>query len=584
MPDTGLIVILDERTRVDWSAAVAEHAAVVLVPESRMTPKLRRSVDAARGAFGRERVLDTYQAFTPQVLSDAVHWLREQGAERIELRADPRHWDIARIGISLSREPGIALTDLDGIRADERTEPYRLENEDRTGVIVILDTDSPRFDWDIVAFHRRACVVLAEDSGNPRIQAELAAATATFEETGTLGNITGFAWDESMARSAIDWLRGAGMERVEIWAGAHHHAKIQSTLSALDEAATICTHDGRPFEEDDERGQEIGVLAFFGNELLDGPDWDVIADQRGACVIIPQRAEDALNGWSIADAVSIFKDWGTPLRVADGSIDAENLRRAIAWLRKKGTPYIEVWADRGLHPEIRALIEHLGEDARFCDIDGVTEEPERALMQQRSKTTSTLLVIAADAVFTEATVELGSFERLIVDEIGWDIGRPITGARALAGWERRVAMLCGAVRPGMTAVIASPHPAMRRAAIRMLSAIPHVGMKDAVQLGEWDSDNVVNFTARLVENAKERGGRGPERIVIVVREDAEFVEDALYRSTTALDESRVEIITVDPQLGLLERHVTAFWSEKDAAAHAANLRAILAERESSEPF
>ncbi|MGF2949491.1 hypothetical protein [Microbacterium alcoholitolerans] len=51
-----------------------------------------------------------------------------------------------------------------------------------------------------------------------------------------------------------------------------------------------------------------------------------------------------------------------------------------------------------------------------------------------------------------------------------------------------------------------------------------------------------------------------------------------------LDEARVEIIAVDPQLGLSERHVTAFWREKDAAAHAANLKAILAERESTEPF
>lgn len=583
MPD-GLIVILDEAASVEWVAAAAEYEAVVLVPESQMTPALRRSVDAARSAFGRERVLDSYQPFSPQILGDAVHWLREREVERIELRVDPRHFDIARIGISLSREPGVFLTDLDGIRAGERAEPYRLVNEDRTGVIVILDDGSPRFDWDALAFHRRACVVLAEDSENPRVQAEITAAEATFEETGVRGNVTRFAWDEAIARTAIDWLRAGGMERFEVWAADRHRDEIQATLRALGETAVICTHDGRPFEEDDERGQEIGVLAFFGHDILDGPDWDSLADERGACVIIPQRAEDALNDWSIADAASIFKERGVPLRVGDASIDADNIRHAIAWLRKKGTPYVEVWADKGLHREIRALIEHLGEDARFCDIDGQTEEPEKALMQQRTKTTSTLLVIAVDAIFTEATAELGPFEQLIVDQVGWDIGRPITGARALAGWERRVAMLCGAVRPGMTAVIASPHPAMRRAASRVLTAVPFVGMKDVVQLAEWDSDNVVNFAARVVETAKERGGRGPERIVIMVREDAEFVEDALYRATTALDEARVEIMTVDPQLGLLERDVTLLWSEKDAAAHAANLRAILAERESTEPF
>lgn len=451
MPD-GLVVILDEMTSVDWEATAVEQAAVVLVPESRMTRAVRRSVDAARNAFGRERVLDTHQAFTPQILADAVRWLRERKVERIELRADPRHFDIARIGISLSREPGIVVADLNGVRAD---------------------------------------------SGE---------------------------------------------------------------------------------------GREIGVLAFFGHEILEAPDWETVAAERGACVIIPQRVEDALNAWSIADAVTTFKERRVPLRVTDDSIDAENLQRAIAWLRKKGTPYIEVWADPGMHREIRALIEHIGEDARFCDIDGQTEEPEKALMQQRSKTTSTLLIIAADAVFTEATKPVGPFEQLIVDEVGWDTGRPIMGARALAGWERRVTMLCGAVRPGMTAVIASPHPSMRRAAIRMLSAVPFVGMKDAKQLEEWDSDCVINFAGRVVENAKERGGRGPQRIVIVVRENDEFVEDALSRAAWMLDEARVEIMNVDPQLGLLEGHVTSFWSEEDAAAHAANLQAILAERENTEPF
>lgn len=326
MPD-GLIVVLDDLTSVDWSDAASEHTAVVLVPASRMTPKARRSVDAARNAFGRERVLDSYQAFTPQVLADAVRWLREREAERIEVRADPRHWDACRVAISFSREPGIYLHDLNGV------------------------------------------------------------------------------------------------------------------------------------------------------------PWDAEAREH------------------------------------------------------------------------------------------------------RPLTTSTLLMVAADAVFTPIC-ELGFFEELLLEESGGWEQRAIEQCRAVNGWERRLIMLHSALRPAMTVILAEPgvRP-MHRAATRMLNAVPDRGLRARHTLGEaWTSDAIVNDAARVVENAKARGGRGPERIVIVVRESAEFVEDALSRAAWMLDDARVEVVNVDPQLGLLERHVTAFWSEEDAAAHAANLQAILAERESTEPF
>lgn len=325
MPERGLIVLADDATAVDWELAAVEYGQVVLLPIGRVTRTFTVTVDKVRQAFGREHTLDSRRAFTPQTLQDAVHWLREEEASVIELRADPRHWDRCRVAMSFTREAGVILTDLDG---------------------------------------------LPEDS-----------------------------------------------------------------------------------------------------------------------------------------------------------------------------------------------------EAR----------------ERRPRTTSTLLIIAADAVFTDVKKPLGPFEQLIADELGWG-QRVIPGTRALAGWERRVAMLCGAVRPGMTAVLASPHPEMHRAAARVLTAVPHVGVKGAKALEEWDSDNVINAAGRMVEEAKAQGGRGPRRIVIVVRESAEFVQDALYRATTALDEARVEIVAVDPLLGLLERDVTMLWDEADAAAHAANLAAILNEREDTGPL
>lgn len=324
-PTRGLIVIVDDTTGVDWGAAARDHGAAVLVPVSRMTPGVRRSVEAARRAFGRERVLDTHQPFTPQILADAAHWLRGQGAERIELRADPRHWDLARVAIS-----------------------------------------------------------------------------------------------------------------------------------------------------------------FNGDKML------------------------------------------------------------------------------------------------LFDLEGVPWDTEAR--EHRSLTTSTLLLIAADAVFPSATQPLGPFEQLLADEVGWDDTRPIVGTRVLAGWERRVMMLCGAVRAAMTAVLATPHVAMIQASARIMTAVPHVGLKDGKMLEEWDSDNVINIAGRIVEQAKNRGGRGPQRIVIVVREKPGFVEDALSRAAWLLDEARVEIVNVDPILGLLERDVSLLWDEDDAAAHASNLAAIMAEREDTEPL
>lgn len=115
MPRTGLIVVLDNPGPVDWELMATEHTAVVILPVRRMTADVLRAVRAARAAFGREPVLDSYQGFTPPTLVDAVAWLRERGVERIELRAAPARWNEARVAISFAREPGISLHGLDGV-------------------------------------------------------------------------------------------------------------------------------------------------------------------------------------------------------------------------------------------------------------------------------------------------------------------------------------------------------------------------------------------------------------------------------------------------------------------------------------
>lgn len=325
MPERGLIVIVEDSTTVAWESACIDYEAVVLLPVGRVNSAVEAQFDAAEAEFEPETVWAVRESFTPQTLTHAARWLREKEASVIELRADPRHWDLCRVALSFAREPGVILTDLDGV------------------------------------------------------------------------------------------------------------------------------------------------------------PWDAEAREH------------------------------------------------------------------------------------------------------RPLTTSTLLVIAADAIFTPIR-ELGFFEELLLEEAGGWEQRAIAECRAVSGWERRVAMLHGAVRPAVTAILAEPHHAMGRAAIRILPAVPYVGMKDAKQLEEWNADSVINCAGRVVETAKNRGGRGPERIVLVVRESAEWVEDALARAAWMLDEARVEIIAVDAALGLLERDIALLWGEEDAAAHAANLAAILAERETTEPF
>ncbi|WP_447947953.1 hypothetical protein [Microbacterium maritypicum] len=304
-------------------------------------------------------------------------------------------------------------------------------------------------------------------------------------------------------------------------------------------------------------------------------DWDVAAASYIAVVLLPAATVNAEVAEVLAGGIEAF---GTDGRCSVGeSFTPQTLAKAAGWLREQGAERIELRADPRHCDMARVAVSFTRETGiSLTDLGGVPGDVEAR--EHRALTTSTLLIVAADAVFTPIR-ELGFFEELLLEEAGGWEQRAIAECRAVSGWERRVAMLHGAVRPAMTAILAEPHRAMVRAAMRILPAVPYVGMKDAKQLEEWDSDCVMNFAGRVVETAKARGGRGPERIVVVVRESDEWVEDALGRAAWMLDEARVEIISVDACLGLLERDIALLWSEEDAAAHASNLAAILADRQ-----
>ncbi len=323
-----------------------------------------------------------------------------------------------------------------------------------------------------------------------------------------------------------------------------------------------------------------GLIVLVDSATL--VDWARAATEYTALVLLPAAKVDARVARVLAEGIESF---GTDGRCSVGeAFTPQTLAEAAGWLREQGVERIELRADPRHWDEARVAISFAREPGTYLhDLDGVPWDAEAR--EHRSLTTSTLVMVAADAVFTPIR-ELGFFEELLLEEAGGWEQRAIEQCRAVNGWERRLVMLHSALRPAMTVILAEPgvRP-MHRAATRMLNAVPDRGLRARHTLGEaWTSDGVVNDAARVVETAKARGGRGPERIVIVVRESDEWVQDALYRATTALDEARVEIVAVDPALGLLERDVTLFWSEEDAAAHAANLAAIMAERDDNGPL
>lgn len=88
----------------------------------------------------------------------------------------------------------------------------------------------------------------------------------------------------------------------------------------------------------------------------------------------------------------------------------------------------------------------------------------------------TLLVIDDGAFFADTRLDyspLDRWERAVVDEAGgWDGGAPVY-RRALASWREHLMGVLALLRPEVIAVTQAPAFAPRRAAARVMSALPH---------------------------------------------------------------------------------------------------------------
>ncbi|EXJ50741.1 hypothetical protein [Microbacterium sp. MRS-1] len=88
----------------------------------------------------------------------------------------------------------------------------------------------------------------------------------------------------------------------------------------------------------------------------------------------------------------------------------------------------------------------------------------------------TLLVIDDGAFFADTQRDyspLDRWERAVVDEAGgWDGSAPVY-RRALASWRARLMEVLALLRPDVIAVTQQPSFAPRRAAARVMSALPH---------------------------------------------------------------------------------------------------------------
>ncbi|MBN9209573.1 MAG: hypothetical protein J0H96_13070 [Microbacterium ginsengisoli] len=159
----------------------------------------------------------------------------------------------------------------------------------------------------------------------------------------------------------------------------------------------------------------------------------------------------------------------------------------------------------------------------------------------------TLLVIDDGAFFADTQLDyspLDRWERAVVDEAGgWDEGAPVY-RRALASWRERLMEVLALLRPDTIAVTQAPAFAPRRAAARVMSALPHRRVVTAMLPV---ADGGVGALAYAVGQV---AGEPFARVVILTGQRGSGDLDALH-SEVAWRHGVVPLIVNAGRLGLL---------------------------------
>ena len=174
-------------------------------------------------------------------------------------------------------------------------------------------------------------------------------------------------------------------------------------------------------------------------------------------------------------------------------------------------------------------------------------------------TITTLALHVRALAFAREAVSLSPFAQLVVDEVG-GMQRGVSGLYQLRDAGERLLRLHGAVQPDELLMWGDAGETREKfAASRMLTAVPRTSVHGAVFLHDNDGEGLANG----LHFAMQQSGRIPERLIVIMNEDAVFEEAFTDRARWLLDVPEVITRRVDREIGLLERDWLAVAPQAD---------------------
>lgn len=173
----------------------------------------------------------------------------------------------------------------------------------------------------------------------------------------------------------------------------------------------------------------------------------------------------------------------------------------------------------------------------------------------------TLLVLDDGALFADTDVDYAPLDRwecAVVEETGgWDAMAPMH-RRVLASWREKLMSLLALVRPDVIAVAQPPAFAPRRAAVSILTALPHrPAVKGSLSVGDG-SVGALAFAAGQVAG-------GPYARVVIVTGQRVTSDLDVLRSEVAWRCGVTPLIVNAGRLGVLDRDIEQLATSMDSS-------------------
>lgn len=174
-------------------------------------------------------------------------------------------------------------------------------------------------------------------------------------------------------------------------------------------------------------------------------------------------------------------------------------------------------------------------------------------------TTTTLALHVRTLAFAREAVSLSPFAQMLVDEAG-GLHRGPSGLFQMKDAAQRLIRIHGAVAPDELLIWGDASEWREKvAASRMLTFAPHTSVHGSVFLHDTDGEGLANG----IRSAFDKSGRIPDRLIVVMNEDAEFEEQFADRARWLLDVPEIITRRCDREVGLLERDVLAVAPDAD---------------------